>query len=99
MLIFWGVDTPKWLYLNGITFSKAHHFGALQPLVVGGVYTLLGGSSQLGYVVNNHGEYIKSPKWGCGTPYKWPNWLIMGVTNHLLSGMILQVGVGVSMIG
>ena len=24
-----------------------------------------------GYVVNNHGT-IKSPKWGCGTPYKWP---------------------------
>ena len=34
----------------------------------------LGGSSQLGYVVNNHGDR-KSPKWGC-SPYKWPKWLV-----------------------
>ncbi len=31
----------------------------------------------LGYVVNNHGDR-KSPKWGYGTPYKWPKWLING---------------------
>ena len=27
--------------------------------------------------VNNHGDR-KSPKWGYGTPYKWPKWLING---------------------
>ncbi len=32
----------------------------------------------------------KSPKWGY-SPYKWPKWLIMEVTNYLLTGMILQV--------
>ena len=37
---------------------------------------ILGGSSQLGYVVNNHGDR-KSPKWGY-SPYKWPKWLING---------------------
>ncbi len=31
-------------------------------LVFGGVYTLLGGSSQLGSVVNIHGDVSKSPK-------------------------------------
>ena len=39
-----------------------------------GPIPLLGGSSQLGSVVNNHGDR-KSPKWGC-SPYKWPKWLI-----------------------
>ena len=33
----------------------------------------------------------KSPNWGC-SPYKWPTWLINGVINHLLTGMILQGG-------
>ena len=37
---------------------------------------VLGGSSHLGYVVNNHGDR-KSPKQGC-SPYKWPKWLING---------------------
>ena len=34
----------------------------------------------------------ESPKWGC-SPFKWPKWLIKGVTNHFLTGMILQVHV------
>ena len=37
----------------------------------------------------------KSPNWCC-SPSKWFEWLINGVTNHLLTGMILQVGGGVS---
>ncbi len=60
--------------------------------------SLLGGSSQLGYVVNNHGDR-RSPKWGCGTPYKWPN-LIHGlfsggdpITTYVRPGMILQVDI------
>ena len=33
--------------------------------------------------------------WGYGTPSKWPFYgLFMGATNHLLTGMILQVGCG-----
>ena len=28
-------------------------------------------------VGNNHGDR-KSPKWGCGTPSKWPKWFING---------------------
>ena len=27
----------------------------------------------------------KSPKWGCGTPSKWPKRLIDGVTSYLLT--------------
>ena len=37
-------------------------------------------------MVSNHGDH-KSPNWG----YSLPNGLYMGVTNHLLSGGILQV--------
>ena len=54
---------------------------------------LLGGSSQLvSEVVNNHGDR-KSPKWG-QTPLQngLNGFKQKGVTNHLLSGMILQVG-------
>ena len=32
----------------------------------------------------------KSPNWGY-SPSKWPKWLINGVTNQILNGMILQV--------
>ena len=32
--------------------------------------SVLGGSFQLGYVVNKHG-HCKSPKKGCGTPSNW----------------------------
>ena len=39
---------------------------------------------------NNHGDR-KSPNWGY-SPSKWPfHGLYMGVTNHLLTGKILQV--------
>ena len=31
---------PKLLFLRAVTFSKAHHFGALQPLVFGSVPSL-----------------------------------------------------------
>ena len=42
-------------------------------------------------MINNHGDR-KSPNWGCGTPSKWPKWLINGGDpNYLLTGMILQV--------
>ncbi len=31
-----NIDTQNWPCLKGpVTFSKAHHFGALQPLVLG----------------------------------------------------------------
>ena len=45
-----------------------------------------------------HGDR-KSPKWGC-SPSKWPimayKWAYMGVTNYLLSGVILQVVVAMA---
>ena len=34
---------------------------------------MLGRPSQLGYVVNNHGDRF-CPKWGY-SPYKWPNFM------------------------
>ena len=34
----------------------------------------------------------KSPNWGY-SPSKWSKWPLNGVTNHVLTGMILQVGV------
>ena len=38
----------------------------------------------------------KSPNWGYGTPSKWPCFgSYKGVANHLLIGLILQVGGGV----
>ena len=43
----------------------------------------------LGYVVNNHGDR-KPPNWGY-SPSKWP-FYGLGVTNYLLTGMILQAG-------
>ena len=45
-------------------------------------------SDSIWQVVSNHGDR-KSPKWGCGTPSKWPKWLI----NCFLTGVILQVKV------
>ena len=41
------------------------------------VINLEDGLPGLGYVVNNQGDR-KSPNWGCGTPAKWPKWLING---------------------
>ena len=55
-------------------------------------HNLLGGSSQDGRKWLITMVSYKSPKWGCGTPDKWPKWPINGGDpNHLLSGGILQV--------
>ena len=57
----------------------------------GGLVTLLGGWGShdlVGYVVNNHGPWLRSR---C-SPSKWPKWLVNGGDpNYLLARMILQV--------
>ena len=46
-----------------------------------------------GYVVNNHGDRFRPLSRVVGPLPNGLNGLYMGVTNHLLSGTILQVGV------
>ena len=46
--------------------------------------------------LKNHGNRVRPQDLGlCGSPSKWPEWLKknLKVTNHLLTGIILQIGV------
>ena len=55
---------------------------------------VLGGSSQLGYVVSKHGDRFRPLRIGLWDPFQMAvSWLINGGDpNYLLTGMILQVG-------
>ena len=59
------------------------------------VWPILGGSSHdldMWFITMVIASHCKSPNWGSGTPSKWPfHGLYIGVTNYLLTGMILPV--------
>ena len=77
---------PQQMVMNPMGSKVKHH------LETNKTFGILGGSSQLGYVVNNHGDRKSPNSWGCGTPFNWPKFMACkwGVTNYLLIGMILQ---------
>ena len=71
------------IYLYKTHISISHIYILVGGLNPSSGIALLGGSSHLGYVDNNHGDR-KSPNWGYGTPYKWPfHGLYIGVLNYI----------------
>ncbi len=101
----WFERTLFWVVLNTSIYSKTTSLYVLVSCYRCTSHEripaqlILGGSSQLGYVVNNHGDR-KSPIPGVVglLPNGPTSWLIHGGDpNHLLTGMILQVWTNIHM--